>query len=228
MLSPSSHHARQRSTEKAISLPLSINTTGIGALTMFGNSVAAGSNMPGSSTSTVGRLARRDQPGSSGSGEVRWNELLDKFKSTQERARRRNERAMRGEEDDMDNEVARRTSVSKTQDGTAEQGGRSSRASGRQSLETGRPGSGLSIERGAPGPGLRQPGSTGIHASQGMNRGLGLRQERSTDAPTGSDQRPGHKSKHSLIGKFGIRSGTKDKDKDTKFGGGGTGGAMKR
>lgn len=226
--SPSSHHNRQRSTEKPIPLSLSTHTIGIGTLTPFANSVAAGSNIPGSSTSTVARLARRDQGGGSNSGEVRWNELLDKFKSTQERARRRNERAMRGEEDDADNEFARKQSVSKTRDGTADQGGRDSRASGRLSLETGRPGSGLSLDRGNPGSTYRQSGSTGTHASQGLNRGLGLRQERPADGQSGGEQRPGHKSKHSLIGKFGLRTGSKDKDKDTKFGGAGTGGSTRR
>lgn len=242
------NHTRQRSIEKAISLPLSLNTIGISPLTTFGNSVAAGSNIPGSSTSTVARLARRDAGGSTNSGgEVRWNELLDKFKSTQERARRRNERAMRGEEDDSsDNELARTSSISRTQDGTGDQaGGRTSRASGRQSLETGRPGSGLSIDRGSTGLGLRQQGgNSGISTSQGITRGLGQRQERIPEGQQvagGGDQRSGqgsgqgqsqgHRSKHSLIGKFGIRSGSKDKERDGgrdgKFGGG-VGGGMKR
>lgn len=220
MPSPSSHHNRQRSTEKATPLPLSLNTAVIGALTPFGSSVAAGSNIAGSSTSAVARLARREQSGASNSGEVRWNELLDKFKSTQERARKRNERAMRGEEEALDDGLSRKPSVPKAQDGAADQGGRSSRASGRQSFEIGRPGSGLSLERGAPGSTFRQATGTTTQASQGQNRGLGLRQERSTEGQTSVEQRPGHKSKHSLIGKFGLRTGAKDKD--TKFGGGGS------
>lgn len=229
MFLSSSHHTRQRSTEKAISLPLSMNATGIGALTPFGNSVASGSNIAGSSTSTVARLARRDPGGAANSGEVKWNELLDKFKSTQERARRRNERAMRGDDDELENERERKSSVSKKQEGAVDQpGGRSSRASGRQSADNGRPGSGLSIDRSAPGPGFRQTGGTGINAPHGMNRGLGLRQERTNEGQASGEHRPGQKSKHSLIGKFGIRSGSKDKD--PKFGGnaGAPGGATKR
>lgn len=211
MLTGSPHHSRQRSAEKGVPLPLSMTSTGIGPLTTFGNSVAAGSSIPGPPTSTVARLARRD-PGSTNS-EVRWNELLEKFKSTQERARRRNERAMRGEDDDFDNELTRKHSNAKTLDGASEPpGGRRSRASGRQSAEIRRPGSGLSTDRVATGLGIRPPG-TGPGTGQSTTRGPNLRQDRAPDGgQADSDAKPGHRSKHSLIGKFGIRSGSRDKD----------------
>ncbi len=47
-----------------------------------------------SSTAVSGRLARTR--GAAAANEVKWPELLDKFKQTQERARRRNERLLRG------------------------------------------------------------------------------------------------------------------------------------
>ncbi|RMZ81333.1 hypothetical protein DV738_g2304, partial [Chaetothyriales sp. CBS 135597] len=59
----------------------------------------AGANLPNTSASTVpGRLGRGNRDISSGGGgsDVRWPELLEKFRTTQERARRRHERALRG------------------------------------------------------------------------------------------------------------------------------------
>ena len=135
-------HVRQRSVEKGLSLPLSMSTgsLGFGSLTSSSSSVAAGSGVPGSSTSTVGRLAgRREAGGVNTSGEVKWSELVDKFKSTQEKARRRNERLMRGEEDEFEAEITRKKDLHKTPETSQDQvaSGRNSRASGRQSLEIG-------------------------------------------------------------------------------------------
>lgn len=218
---PAPGHMRQRSVEKGqpIPFPPSFTNSGFGSLTSSASSVAAGSNIPGSSTSTVSRLAGRREPGGiNTTGEVKWSELLDKFKGTQEKTRRRNERLMRGE-DDFETEVQKKES--KTTDASQEQTGRTSRASGRQSFEPGRPSSRLSIEQGRAGPGIRQPLSAGAHAGQ---QRPSFRTERSFDPPSASEQtRPGNKSKYSLTGRFGIRSSSKDKDKD-KSGGSGVGG----
>lgn len=207
-------------------------------------SVAAGSSIPGSSsTSTVGRLAGRREPGSiNTTGEVKWSELLEKFKGQQERARKRNERLLRGgydEDDDLEAPMpeierrSRRETNSKTTGG--EQGGRTSQASihgQRQSADIGRPGSRLSMERGIGGQaGLgARPAQTLVAGGQ---RPAGGRFERPFGEMTGlsgtSEQRPGHKKGSSLIGKFGIRSGSKDKkdDKDkTGPGGPGQGGQL--
>lgn len=214
-------HVRQRSVEKGASLPLSTSMTniGYGSLTSSAGSVAAGSNIAGSSTSSVSRLAGRREPGGiNTTGEVKWSELLDKFKGTQEKARRRNERLMRGEDDDFERELTKKES--ETAETSQEQTGRTSRASGRQSLDLGRPGSRLSVERGQTGLGMRPAGVT----SGGQQR-AGFRTERLFDTPSASEQtRPGHKSKYSLSGRFGIRSTSKDKDKDKEKPGSGAGG----
>ena len=215
---------RQRSLEKGIPLPLSstLSNTSFAALTSSASSVAAGSNIPGSSTSTVSRLAGRREPGAiNTTGEVKWTELLDKFRATQEKARRRNERLMRGEDEEFETETQKRES--KIRDATQEPNGRTSGTSGRQSLDLGRPGSRLSIERSQSGLGIRQP--TG--ATSAAQQRPGFRNDRPFDTSPGASEqaRPGHKSKYSLSGRFGIRSSSKDKEKEKdKSGGGGAGG----
>lgn len=147
---------------------------------------------------------------------MKWSELLDKFRGTQEKARKRSERLMRGDDEEFQAmsaaEGRARSATRNAQIDIPE--GRTSRASARHSIELGRPGSRLSLEQGRVGPtaglGLRQVPSG---ASQ---RPLGTRQERLFDnqSPAINEQnRSMHKSRHSLIGKFGIRSGSKDKDK---------------
>jgi hypothetical protein len=94
-------HARARSTDK----PLPLGS--IGSLTSsssMAGSIAGGttSNIGGvstsSSSSVPGRLQRPTaRDAASGGDTVRWPELLEKFRGTQEKARRRNERIMRGE-----------------------------------------------------------------------------------------------------------------------------------
>ncbi|KAK5075135.1 hypothetical protein LTR64_001340 [Lithohypha guttulata] len=193
-------------------------------------SVAAGSSIPGSSTSTVGRLAGRREPGPGNintTGEVRWPELLDKFRGTQEKARKRNERLLRGGDDDDDEfesmpKIERRTRAPTQSADTDGQQGRMSGNSGRQSVDIGRPGSRLSMERGMVGTGagfgLRQA------PNNSSQRPVGTRIERRPDtvpaAGNNDIYRPAHKSRHSLIGKFGIRSTSKDKDKKEERPGG--------
>ncbi|KAK5942364.1 hypothetical protein PMZ80_004927 [Knufia obscura] len=215
-------HVRQLSVEKGLPLPLSSGLTNLpfGSLTSSAGSVAAGSNLPGSSTSTVSRLSGRREPGSiNTTGEVKWSELLDKFKGTQEKARRRNERLMRGEDGDFETEIQKQES--KIADAMQEVTGRNSRASGRQSVDLGRPGSRMSIERGQAGLGIRQPQGT-LNAAQ---QRPGFRTERPFDTPSASEQtRPAPKSKYSLSGKFGIRGSSRDKERDKdKYGGSGAG-----
>lgn len=116
-------------------------------------------------------------------------------------------------------EVERRAADGNARDSNAGQnnGGRTSR----QSLEIGRPGSGLSLERGQADPsanfaGRAGPGGFAITGQRQGGVGYPGKFERST--PAEHVQEPakpsGHKSKHSLIGKLGIRSTSKDKDKD--------------
>lgn len=223
----SSHHARQQSVEKGTPLPV---TLPYGSLTSSLNSVAAGSGIPGSSTNTVGRLAARRETGgltanTNVAGEVKWIELLDKFKSTQERARRRNEKLLRGEDDDeWDNmpEIERRSTDGTARDHSAgpNAGGRTSRGSLGQNIDIGRPGSRLSLERGQPGPAasFAGRGGPGGFAITGQRQAAGYpgKFERSTQPEQAHEpaKPSGHKSKHSLIGKLGIRSTSKDKDKD--------------
>lgn len=182
-------------------------------------SVAAGSGIAGSSTTTVGRLSGRREPGAgNAAGEVKWSELLDKFRSTQDKARRRNERLMKGDEDEFESEITRRGVTNKataSYDQTA--GGRTSRNSGRQPTELGRPGSGLSMERGQPGLGIKPPG---IGTSTGAARPSG---PKSGNVANVDPTKLGHKSRHSLMGKLGIRSSSKDKERSTDKTGGGTG-----
>lgn len=97
--------------------------------------------------------------------------------------------------------------------------GRTSRASGRQSIEIGRPGSRLSLEQGRTGPaaglGFRQfppPNS----------RPIGSRTERFDPANSSATEpnRPTHKSRNSIIGKLGISRNSKDRDKKEEKPGG--------
>lgn len=209
---------RGGSVEKELSFPFppSLMKSVLGWLTCLTNSVAAGSNIQGSSTVTVGRFpGRRETGGINTTGEVKWNELLDKFKGTQEKTRRRNERLLRGE-DEFETEMQEREA--NIADASQEQTGRTSGANGRQSFELRRPSSRLSIEQGRAGPGLRQPLSAGANAGQPRSS---FRTERPFDGPGGSEPtRPGNKSKYSLTGRFGIRSSSKDKEKDRSGGSG--------
>ena len=146
---------------------------------------------------------------------MKWSELLDKFKGTQEKTRRRNERLLRGE-DEFETELQKREA--NIADASQEQTGRTSSASVRHSFELRRPSSRLSIEQGRAGPGLRQPLSAGATAGQQRSS---FRTERGFDAPGASEQtRPGNKSKYSLTGRFGIRSSSKDTEKDRSGGSG--------
>lgn len=212
-------------------------------------SIATGSGLPGStsSTSTMGigqsRLNRRDPGTINTTGEVRWNELLDKFKNTQEKARRRNERLLRGDDSDFEDRHSRRERIGvdpyqetakSVQGQDAGIGGRASR----QSVEIGRPGSGLSMnaERVTANAGLGLRSTAGPYTGSGSGGNAGQYSSRpgfgfgnTGQNAAGSHEKDhrshhGHKSKHSLMGKFasGIgRSANKDKDKD-KSGSNGT------
>lgn len=203
-------------------------------------SVAAGSNLPGStpSTSQIGlgasRLNRRDPGSINTTGEVKWNELLDKFKNTQEKARRRNERLLRGDDDEFEERQSRRERTEIQQENKtaqAQDAGIPGRLS-RQSLDIGRPGSGLSMNADRlqqsnlrPVSGPYGGAGAGVTAGpSGQRPGLGI-----TSGASGAGDKDrekhghGYRSKHSLVGRFtsGIgRSGSKEKDKEKERGGG--------
>ena len=130
-----------------------------------------------------------------GGDTVRWPELLEKFRNTQEKARKRNERIMRGEAagglDALGGGPATRSLLALDMDGSGQggSGGRTSRQSGEQQLSMSaggagtraswaRPGSGLGRPMGPPSgvPGLKIPGGGGNqggggHVSQGSFSG---------------------------------------------------------
>ncbi|KAH0845598.1 hypothetical protein FOPE_12505 [Fonsecaea pedrosoi] len=165
------------------------------------------------------RLSRtRDATAAVGVNEIKWPELLDKFKQTQERARRRNERLLRGE---LDAE----TPISAIQS-AADDAGRSSRASLRDGgiggvtdgdafrsghkLHGGRPLSGVGAT--GTGSGLVKP-ATGLAIT-----GVGGPGARTVGA--GDDRVGPHKRGHSLAGGFGKfasgiarAGGSKDREK---------------
>lgn len=209
-------------------------------------SIAAGSGISGStpSTSTIGigasRLNRRDPGTINTTGEVKWNELLDKFRNTQDKARRRHERLLRGDDSDFEDRHSRREriGVDAYQETTRSAPGQNVSAGGRvsrQSLEIGRPGSGLSMnaERAVPSAGLGLRPTTGSYSGTAIGANTGPNSSRpgfsynAGQNNAGSLEKDkhahhshhGHKSKHSLMGKFtsGIgRTVSKDKDKGGK------------
>lgn len=161
----------------------------------------------GLNSTVSSRLRTRDA--TSGSSDIKWPELLDKFKQTQERARRRNDRLLRG---DVDPETPASAAM--------ENGGRSSRASLRSAglgegdgLRAGHKG-GLGRTLGAgSAPGLIKSGSGLTVGPAGAGTGINAR--------AAAEERPGaHKRGHSLagLGKFasGIARGSGSKDRDKK------------
>lgn len=117
----------------------------------------AGANLP-ASTSTTGAGRLRTREGGAAASEIKWPELLEKFKQTQERARRRSERLVRGMDADAINGPSTTRSLL---DGTMD-GGRTSRASQRDGDGDG---------RGGRGPG-RPPSMVGASGS-GLTKGVG-------------------------------------------------------
>ncbi|KIW11540.1 hypothetical protein PV08_10841 [Exophiala spinifera] len=168
-----------------------------------GVSGMASSNMPPAPTGAVaGRLSRnRDNA----ANEVKWPELLDKFKQTQERARRRNERLLRG--DDADIPLAGGLTYSLL-DGAS--GGRISRTGGREESEgKARHARPLSMLSGPTGQGGLAKAGSGLTVNTGSAQSL-----------LGSERPTPHKRGHSLaggLGKFVSRAGgSKDRDKAKK------------
>lgn len=178
--------------------------------------------------SVPGRLTRttRDVNASS---DVKWPELMEKFKQTQEKARRRNERLLRG--GDGDGTYAGSNSAawgvldsgignggggreSRTSNRSADAGGRSAGAGGGRNSALGRP---LSL-LGAAGVG----GSAGASGKFGGSNIPGGVAAGMAGAVVGSDGRiVPHKRGHSLaggLGKFasGIAraGGSRDRDKE--------------
>jgi vacuole morphology and inheritance protein 14 len=143
-----------------------------------------------SSTSLPGRLGRaRDA-----AGDIKWPELLEKFRATQEKARKRNLALMRGAafEDDAANLGGGPATKSLLE-----------LADANESV-SGRPGSGLAIRPGSGfagreiGPARPAPGAEGASGSA-----LGTAQ--------------GHKSRHSLAGNIGrFTSGIRGSQSKTK------------
>lgn len=228
-------HSRTRSTDK--SLPLSA----LGSLTSSSSPsvVAAASNISGgggptsgSSSGVPGRLGRGSGRDAGGLDTVRWPELLEKFRGTQEKARRRNERIMRGEAvgggiDALGGGPATRSLLALDIDAAAGgmgggvgSGGRTSRTSGRgggdhagsatggaQARSLGRPGSGLGRPMGPPSqsnvPGLRNAGMGAYAGSGGVGHASSASLGGGTGGTTGAaGGEKGHKARHSLVGKF--------------------------
>lgn len=153
--------------------------------------------MPNTTTSSAVRRAR--DIGST--GDVKWTELLDKFRQTQDKAHRRNLRIMRGDDSEIygngsDPDGNAGATVGRGSHGDND--GRASRASARDALEAVRPGSGL----GSGPSGLKRPtasfGYAPANRSAAQGSGVG-----GSGVSSGIGERPGHKSKHSLTGGFG-------------------------
>lgn len=202
-----------------------------------GGGAGIGSVTTGGVPGRLGRSAR-EQTSASVAGEIKWPELLEKFRNTQEKARRRNQALLRGQAAEQLGDVgggpATRTLFEREQHNdpaTAMTGG-----------STGRPGSALAGR----GPGVSStipisiPSSTGLGATgysaatfgvDGSGGGGGHHSSipTTTSGGSGAAGQPSHKSRHSLagnLGKFasGIRgSGGKDKDKRDQSGGSGGG-----
>ncbi|KIY02932.1 uncharacterized protein Z520_01397 [Fonsecaea multimorphosa CBS 102226] len=171
----------------------------------------------GALNSTVAsRLRTRDATSSVGINEIKWPELLDKFKQTQERARRRNERILRG---DLDAAETPSSAIPSAVDNT----GRSSRASLREGTDGGdafRTGHKLHSGRPLSGVGAAGTGSSGlVKAGSGLGvTGPGPATARA--AGIGDDRSGPHKRGHSLAGGFGKfasgiarAGGSKDREK---------------
>lgn len=184
---------------------------------------SGGGPTSGSSSGVPGRLGRGTGRGD-GLDTVRWPELLEKFRGTQEKARRRNERIMRGEAvgggiDALGGGPATRSLLALDIDGggaggiggSGVGGGRTSRTSGRgggdpasatgggQARSLARPGSGLGRPMGPPA----QPSTPGLR-----NAGMG--------AYAGSGGGGGHASSASLGGGVGGSTGTAGGEKGHK------------
>lgn len=153
-----------------------------------------------SSTSTAvsGRLARARDNASA--NEIKWPELLDKFKQTQERARRRNERLLRGAADADTAAGPGSGSVTRSfldGDGMGLNGGRSSRASLRDGDDK--------IGRAGNAPG-KPHGTTGSAGSVKVGSGMSISGAGAghLGGVAGADRlaQP-HKRGHSLAGGFG-------------------------
>ncbi|RMZ87538.1 hypothetical protein DV736_g5229, partial [Chaetothyriales sp. CBS 134916] len=209
----------------------------------------ANANLPTPSTSTVpGRLGRANRDITSGTvagSDVKWPELLEKFRATQEKARRRHERALRGggvnEVDDPENDLG----SSGTSRGLLEYDG----ASGRRAHGSGQGRNALGLDYGGAsggqgqtqGPGLAQSRSGPSFAKQNPSSGGGIPVRVSgavgggpggTSTASSGPTDKGHRSKNSLttnlgkmIGRGSSREGkerekdkdsSKDRDKDKK------------
>ena len=187
------------------SMPTSARPSVVGGISTSSLPATAGGTLNSTVTS---RLRTRDATSSTVS-DLKWPELLEKFKQTQDRARRRNERLLRG---DVDPETPASAVI--------ENGGRNSRASlrsaGAAEGEALRAGNRLHGGLARPlAPGV---GAGLIKAGSGLTVGGGGLNARLASA---ADDRPGpHKRGHSLagLGKFasGIARGGGSKDRDKK------------
>ena len=218
-------HPRQRSIDK----PLPLST--LGSLTSASAPSVAG--LPGSnlgqsaSTSSVpGRLGRTSRDTAAGGDAVKWPELLEKFRNTQEKARRRNERIMRGEavggaDPALGGGPATRSLLE------LDVGGRTSRSSGGNEpvsaggRSLGRPGSGLGRPLRTEGvqSGMKAPGAGGVGG--GPPGAAGHVGGVASGGGGGLGDAKGHKSRHSLagtMGKFasGIARGGGSRDREKK------------
>ncbi|KAJ9611572.1 hypothetical protein H2200_004756 [Cladophialophora chaetospira] len=192
------------------SMPTSARPSVVGGISTSSLPATTGSALNSTVTS---RLRTRDATLST-ANDLKWPELLEKFKQTQERARRRNERLLRG---DVDPETPASTTI--------ENGGRTSRASLRsigagegEALRAGNRFQGGMGRPLAPGSALGL-----VKAGSGMTVGGGGPSGAGTNArlATGTEDRTGpHKRGHSLagFGKFasGIARAGGSKDRDRK------------
>lgn len=180
------------------------------------SSIAAGltpSTMPGPTSSAVSRLnARRD---ATTAGEFKWSELVDRFRITQEKARKRNERLLRGEENEA--EVGSKSSggIPITLEKNPAISGRLSQVGTRGSIDHS-----FSTSQGA-------GGSTGLGIRNGKAQSSTL--ATGTSKPIADRSTAlGHQKRHSMLGKFasGIARSTghasKEKEKERDKGGGGS------
>lgn len=182
----------------------------------------SGASLPSTTgTGTVsGRLGRaRDVNAAS---DVKWPELMEKFKQTQEKARRRNERLLRG--GDADGAYVGPTSATRSLlDSTIGNGGRESRTSNRSAEAGGRSAGGRNSALGRPlsmvgaggASGMSKAGSNFSGGSSAMAAGI------AGGVASGDGRVAPHKRGHSLAGGLGkfasgiARAGSsKDRDKD--------------
>lgn len=171
-------------------------------------------------TNVSGRLNRTRDANSA--SDVKWPELLDKFKQTQEKARRRNERLLRG---GFDPESIFGPASATRSLNDAIEGGRESRASIRSIGEGGVRGNigrggalGRPLSLAGPSGGTAGAGGRGGAAGAG---GTGSGTSNAAGA-SGSDGRAmPHKRGHSLAGSFGKftsgiarAGGSRDREKE--------------